>query len=91
MRWRCTAPLAHADVGRFFGGDGDGNQKAKATAEERYDRIIKATDKDLRFYLMEYIKKTGAICPTTLDLWKFIPEEWTVPAAKRDYKLLFKD
>ena len=53
--------------------------------------IIKATDKDLRFYLMEYIKKTGAICPTTLDLWKFIPEEWTVPAAKRDYKLLFKD
>ena len=53
--------------------------------------IIKATDKDLRFYLMEYIKKTGAVCPTTLDLWKFIPEEWTVPAAKRDYKLLFKD
>ena len=35
LRWRCTAPLAHADVGRFFGGDGDGNQKAKATAEGR--------------------------------------------------------
>ena len=34
LRWRCTAPLAHADVGRFFC-DGDGNQKAKATAEGR--------------------------------------------------------
>ena len=35
LGWRCTVPLMHTDVGRFFGGDGDGNQKAKATAEER--------------------------------------------------------
>lgn len=76
---------------RGNGGGGLLTEGAGIPVEKLNDRIIKATDKDLRFYLMEYIKKTGAICPTTLDLWKFIPEEWTVPAAKRDYKLLFKD
>jgi len=24
-----------------------------------------------------------------LNQWKFIPEEWTVPAAKHDYEYLF--
>lgn len=76
---------------RGNGGGGLLTEGAGIPADKLNDRIIKATDKDLRFYLMEYIKKTGTICPTTLDLWKFIPEEWTVPAAKRDYKLLFKD
>ena len=76
---------------RGNGGGGRLTDGAGIPVEKLNDRIIKATDKDLRFYLMEYIKKTGAICPSTLDLWKFIPEEWTVPAAKRDYKLLFKD
>ena len=76
---------------RGNGGGGLLTEGAGIPVEKLNDRIIKATDKDLRFYLMEYIKKTGAICPSTLDLWKFIPEEWTVPAAKRDYKLLFKD
>ena len=35
-----------SDVGRFLGGDGDGNQKAKATAEERLykTRIIISTE-----------------------------------------------
>lgn len=76
---------------RGNGGGGLLTEGAGIPVDKLNDRIIKATDKDLRFYLMEYIKKTGTICPTTLDLWKFIPEEWTVPAAKRDYKLLFKD
>ena len=32
LGWRCTVPLMHTDVGRFFC---DSNQKAKATAEWR--------------------------------------------------------
>ena len=53
------------------------------------DRIIFSTDKDLRFYLMNYIEKKGIMDPKALNQWKFIPEEWTVPAAKRDYEYLF--
>ena len=29
--------------------------------------------------------------PRALNQWKFIPEDWTGPAAKRDYKYLFSD
>ncbi len=27
--------------------------------------------------------------PKALNQWKFVPEEWTVPAAKRDSEYLF--
>lgn len=52
-------------------------------------RIIFSTHRDLRYYLMEYIENRGMINPIPLYQWKFIPEDWVVPAAKRDYKLLF--
>ncbi len=53
------------------------------------ERIIYSTDKDLRYYLMQYIEKKGVIEPHASGQWKFIPEEWTEPAAKRDYEYLF--
>jgi len=57
--------------------------------EELSKRIIFATDKDLRYYLMQYIEQEKVLQPHVMHQWKFIPEEWTVPAAKRDYQLLF--
>ncbi len=53
------------------------------------DRIIYSSDKDLRYYLMDYIQKKEKLSPRALDQWSFIPEEWTIPAAKRDYQYLF--
>ena len=57
--------------------------------EDLGKRIVYATDKDLRFYLMQYIEKEKDLYPCAMNQWKFIPEAWTVPAAKRDYRLLF--
>ncbi|MDO4180024.1 MAG: bifunctional metallophosphatase/5'-nucleotidase [Bacteroidales bacterium] len=57
--------------------------------EELAGRIVFATDKDLRYYLMQYIEQEKVLRPQAMNQWKFVPEEWTVPAAKRDYKLLF--
>lgn len=57
--------------------------------KELSKRIIFATDKDLRYYLMQYIEQEKVLQPHAMHQWKFIPEEWTVPAAKRDYQLLF--
>ena len=54
------------------------------------DRIIFSTDKDLRFYLMNYIEKKGKMDPKALNQWKFVPEKWTVPAAQRDSVYLFR-
>lgn len=56
---------------------------------ELKNRIICSTNKDLRYYLMKYIERKKVIDPSPLNQWKFIPEEWTIPASKRDYKLLF--
>ncbi|MGL5785718.1 MAG: bifunctional metallophosphatase/5'-nucleotidase [Bacteroidales bacterium] len=75
-----------------YRGNGGGDLLTKGAGipqNELKDRIIYSTDKDLRYYLMDYIEKQGTLNPQPLNQWKFIPEEWTVPAAKRDYKLIF--
>lgn len=38
---------------------------------------------------MQYIERKKVIEPRALNQWKFIPEEWTAPASKRDYEFLF--
>lgn len=75
-----------------YRGNGGGELLTKGSGipqEKLKDRIIFSTDKDLRFYLMNYIEEKGAMDPKALNQWKFVPEEWTVPAAKRDYEYLF--
>lgn len=76
-----------------YRGNGGGELLTKGSGipqEKLKERIVFSTDKDLRFYLMNYIEKKGAMDPKALNQWKFIPEKWTVPAAKRDYEYLFK-
>lgn len=75
-----------------YRGNGGGDlltQGAGIPKEELAKRIVFATDKDLRYYLMQYIEREKVPHPQALNQWKFVPEEWTVPAAKRDYRLLF--
>lgn len=75
-----------------YRGNGGGELLTKGSGipqDELKKRILFSTDKDLRYYLMQYIEKKGVIMPQALNQWKFIPEEWTVPAAKRDYEYLF--
>lgn len=75
-----------------YRGNGGGELLTKGSGisqDELKDRILYSTDKDLRYYLMQYIEKKGVIEPHALGLWKFIPEEWVEPAAKRDYEYLF--
>lgn len=75
-----------------YRGNGGGELLTKGAGipqDELKSRIIYSSDKDLRFYLMNYIEKKQTLDPRALNQWKFIPEEWTVPAAKRDYEELF--
>lgn len=75
-----------------YRGNGGGELLTKGAGipqDELKERIINSTDKDLRYYLMNYIEEKKVIEPRALGQWKFIPEEWTVPAAKRDYEYLF--
>lgn len=76
-----------------YRGNGCGELLTKGSGipqEDLKDRIIFSTDKDLRFYLMNYIEKKGTMNPKALNQWKFVPEKWTVPAAQRDSEYLFR-
>lgn len=75
-----------------YRGNGGGELLTKGAGipqEELNSRIITSTDKDLRFYLIEYITQKYKLSPQPLGQWKFIPEEWVKPAVERDRKLLF--
>lgn len=75
-----------------YRGNGGGNlltQGAKIAADQLSKRIIWSTDIDLRYHMMQEIKKAGTISPRPLNHWKFIPEEIVLPIAKRDRDTLF--
>jgi len=52
-------------------------------------RIIYATDKDLRYYIMEWIIENKIISPQANNNWKVIPEKWYKEHAKKDSLLYF--
>lgn len=52
-------------------------------------RIVFSTTRDLRHYLMEYIKTKGTISPQPLNQWRFIPEDFVAPAIERNRADLF--
>lgn len=77
-----------------YRGNGGGNiltEGAGIAKEEISKRIVASTDKDLRYYLMQYIISHPEVNATKMDNWKFIPEEIVEPAIARDRKLLFND
>lgn len=57
--------------------------------DELKSRILFSTDKDLRYYMIQYIKEKGTLSPKPLDQWRMVPEAWIIPAAQRDSISLF--
>ena len=75
-----------------YRGNGGGDLLTKGAGipkKELKSRIVTSTEKDLRYYLMKRIEEKKQLDPKPLNQWKFIPEEWTVPAAKRDCETVF--
>lgn len=64
---------------------------AGLTKEEIESRIISSTERDIRYYLMSYVKELVNINPTPLNHWKFIPKEWAEAAKAREKEILFGD
>ena len=57
--------------------------------EELQKRKVYESDRDLRYYLAEEIRKKGKISPKANNNWRFVPENWTKQALQRDRELLF--
>ncbi|MBR6441877.1 MAG: 5'-nucleotidase C-terminal domain-containing protein, partial [Bacteroidales bacterium] len=77
-----------------YRGNGGGELLTKGAGipqEELKNRIIYQSEHDQRYYLTEEIKKMGRLNPQPHHNWRFVPEEWAVPAIARDRKLLFRE
>lgn len=75
-----------------YRGNGGGDLLIKGAGiakDELNNRIVYQSPLDLRHYLMQEIERQGTVSPKAASNWKFVPEEWTVPAARRDRKLIF--
>lgn len=82
-RYRCA-------INSYRGNGGGGllTKGAGIPASELSSRVVWATDKDLRYYLMTAIEAMGKVDPEPRGEWRFIPEDWAKPAAARDAELL---
>lgn len=74
---------------RGNGGGGHLVKGAGISKDELPERIIVSTEKDLRYYMMQWIKKSKEVTPTCNRNWEFVPYDWYSVAAEREFKILF--
>ncbi len=75
-----------------YRGNGGGELLTKGAGipkAELEKRITWRSERDQRYYLMQEIEKMGTVDAKPNNNWKFVPENWTKPAAERDMNLLF--
>ncbi len=70
------------------GGGGTLTAGAKIPKDQLAGRIMKSSQKDIRFMMMRWIEARKVVDPTSLNSWKLLPESWTTVAEKRDRSFL---
>ena len=74
---------------RGNGGGGHFTEGAGIDKNELRARLVKSTERDLRYYILKSIEARKTIDPEAKNNWKIIPENWVQLARKREYPLLF--
>lgn len=75
-----------------YRGNGGGDLLTRGAGiahDELSKRIVWATDRDMRYYLIKTIEQLGSIAPRVVDNWEFVPAEVVEPAIETDSKILF--
>ena len=73
---------------RGNGGGGHLTVGAKISKSDIKNRIIKVSNNDIRWYIMDWIKKNKVINPSKLNNQKIVPAGWWKKAKERDLNLL---
>lgn len=74
---------------RGNGGGGHFTQGAGIAKDELSTRILKSTDRDLRYYMLKSIEQKKSVNPEPLNNWRIIPEKWVKNAVNSEYQILF--
>ena len=75
-----------------YRGNGGGELLTKGAGiphDSLQSRIVYESERDQRYYLMKEIEKAGTMAPRPNTNWRFVPEEWTSEAIRREKALLF--
>ena len=75
-----------------YRGNGGGELLTKGAGipqEELKNRIVFKSERDQRYYLTKEIEKAGHLNPQAHHNWRFVPEEWAIPAIARDRQIIF--
>jgi 2',3'-cyclic-nucleotide 2'-phosphodiesterase/3'-nucleotidase len=75
---------------RGNGGGGHLTSGAGIPREELFSRISWSTDRDLRYYLMEYLGRYDTLYPALLDNWHLMPEKLSMDAMRSDRLIMKK-
>lgn len=75
---------------RANGGGGHLSQGLKWSKADMEARIVSILPKDVRYYLMEYIRSRKILTPCYRNDWKVIPEAYYKAGKNRDYQLLYE-
>lgn len=74
---------------RAYGGGELFTRGAGLSHEELQRRILRISEKDIRYYFIEYIRGKEFIQASPAGHWRFVPDEWTEDACRRDRMILF--
>jgi 2',3'-cyclic-nucleotide 2'-phosphodiesterase/3'-nucleotidase len=74
---------------RGSGGGGHLTRGAHIPKEELSKRVIRSTEKDLRFYLMKWIEEKKTITPKIIGNWKVVPDNYWETGKEKDFNLLY--
>jgi 2',3'-cyclic-nucleotide 2'-phosphodiesterase / 3'-nucleotidase len=74
---------------RGNGGGGHFTEGAGILKNDLRARLVKSTDRDLRYYILKSIEAKKTVNPEPLNNWKIIPEKWVKAATPGEYALLF--
>ena len=75
-----------------YRGNGGGGHLTKGvglTKEDMLSRIVSIKEKDVRYYILEYIKARKVFTPQCRNDWKVVPKAWFEAGKERDYQLLY--
>ncbi|MBE0676027.1 MAG: 5'-nucleotidase C-terminal domain-containing protein [Bacteroidales bacterium] len=74
---------------RGSGGGGHIRFGARLSPEEALVRLVKSTERDLRFYMIDWIEKRGELVPEKHNNWKLVPEWVVTPAIRKEWALIY--
>lgn len=74
---------------RASGGGGHFERGARLSSDEMARRTYFSSNRDLRYYLAQYLKAHSPYQPEIISDWQLLPKEWVTKAQVKDERMLF--